>query len=208
MANLSDFFAGGGAKPWVSGMTVAQWQDVISPADGETYRRKTATGNGTTDPSDDRTNYRPVSFDRVVSQPRRTTTFMGRYLDQMGTTITSLPELAVDVRTSILSVSGKGEVNFLAVQNTNYTHKGTQRLEVVVDGVTIFDASGSLGAATSTGLVAIGGFAPIENVVTPLGNEVFDKVRFSKSLQVFLTASGAAVPTGYIQLRALYKGYQ
>lgn len=208
MANLSDFLGGGGAKPWVSGMTVAQWQDVISPADGETYRRKTATGNGTTDPSDDRTNYQPVSFDRVVSQSRNTGTFAGTYLDRMGTTNKQAPGLAVGVRTSLLSVSGKGEVNFLAVQNGVYTYGGTQRLEVVVDGVTIFDASGSLGGAAYTNLVAIGGFAPIETGASPNGNEVFDKVRFSKSLQVFLTASGAATPAGYIKLRALYKGYQ
>ena len=206
--NLSDLFGGGGAKPWVSGMTVNQWQDVISPADGETYRRKTATGSGTTDPSDDRTNYRPVSFDRVVSQSRDKGIFVGTYLDRMGTTNTQAPGLAVNVRTSLLSVSGKGEVNFLAVQSGVYPYGGTQRLEVIVDGVTIFDASGSLGAASYTNLVAIGGFAPIESSASPRGNEVFDKVRFSKSLQVFLTASGAATPAGHINFRALYKGYQ
>ena len=206
--NLSDLFGGGGAKPWVSGMTVEQWQDVISPADGETYRRKTATGSGTTDPSDDRTNYRPVSFDRVVSQSRSTGIFVGSYLDQMCTTITQAPGLAVGVRTSLLSVSGKGEVNFLAVQNGGYIYGGTQRLEVVVDGVTIFDASVSLGGWTYANLVAIGGFAAIEANGSPRGNEVFDKVRFSKSLQVFLTASGTTLPLNHVNLRAFYKGYQ
>ena len=207
MSSISQFL-NSGPLVWFSGMTVNQWQDVISPADGETYRRKTATGSGTTDPSDDRTNYRPVSFDRVVSQSRNTGTFDGAYLNRMGTTSASVPGMAVGVRTSLLSVSGKGEVNFLGVQNGAYTYEGTQRLEVVVDGVTIFDASVSLGVAAYTNLVAIGGFAPIEATASPNGNEVFDKVRFSKSLQVFLTASGTALPANYVNLRALYKGYQ
>lgn len=207
MANLSDFL-GGTPKVWVSGMAVNQWQDVISPADGETYRRKTAAGSGTTDPSDDRANYFPISFDRVVSQSRGTATFAGNYLGRMGTTSTLVPGIAVGVRTSLLSVSGKGEVNFLCVQNGVYTFGGTQRLEVVVDGVTIFDASGSLGGAAYTNLVAIGGFAAIEAAASPNGNEVFDKVRFSKSVQVFLTPSGAALNVNYISFRAFYKGYQ
>ena len=207
MSSISQFL-NSGPLIWFSGMTVNQWQDVISPVDGETYRRKTATGNGTTDPSDDRTNYFPISFDRVVSQSRSTGIFTGTFLDRMGTTYTQAPGLTVGVRTSLLSVSGKGEVNFLAVQNGTYTYVGTQRLEVVVDGVTIFDASVSLGTANYATLVAIGGFAPIETSANPYGNEVFDKVRFSKSLQVFLTASGAATTAGNIKLRAFYKGYQ
>ena len=191
----------------MSGMTVNQWQDVISPADGETYRRKTATGSGTTDPSDDRTNYLPVSFDRVVSQYRRVTSGTGVFMDRGGSAGTSLPAMSIGARTSLLSVSGKGEVNFLSVQNSSTTFGGTQRLEVIVDGVSIFDASAALGGAVYTYLIPIGGFAPIETGATPNGNEVFDRVRFSKSLQVFLTASGAAI-TSNLTLRALYKGYQ
>jgi hypothetical protein len=45
------------ATPWVSGATVQQYQSVISPADGRTYRRIAAAGSGTTDPSSDGANY-------------------------------------------------------------------------------------------------------------------------------------------------------
>lgn len=50
-----------GVALWVSGASVAQYAAVISPADARTYRRKTATGSGTTDPSIDPTNYVLIS---------------------------------------------------------------------------------------------------------------------------------------------------
>ena len=46
---------------WASGATVQQYAAVISPANARTYRRKTATGAGTADPSADPTNYEPLS---------------------------------------------------------------------------------------------------------------------------------------------------
>lgn len=52
-----------GATLWVSGQSVARDAAVISPADRRTYRRKTATGSGTTDPSIDVTNYVLLSAD-------------------------------------------------------------------------------------------------------------------------------------------------
>lgn len=45
------------ATLWVSGQTVAQYANKISPIDHQTYRRKTATGVSTTDPSQDPANY-------------------------------------------------------------------------------------------------------------------------------------------------------
>jgi hypothetical protein len=45
--------------PWASGTTYQQYANVVSPANGGTYRRKTAAGSGTTDPSLDTTNYAP-----------------------------------------------------------------------------------------------------------------------------------------------------
>lgn len=50
-----------GVVLWVSGASVAQNAAVISPADRRTYRRKTATGSGSTDPSLDTTNYVLIS---------------------------------------------------------------------------------------------------------------------------------------------------
>jgi hypothetical protein len=46
------------APLWVSGNTYAQYAVVLSPADNlRMYRRKTASGSGTTDPKSDTTNY-------------------------------------------------------------------------------------------------------------------------------------------------------
>jgi hypothetical protein len=53
--------AAAGVVLWVSGVSVNQNAAVISPADRRTYRRKTATGSGTTDPSLDTTNYVLIS---------------------------------------------------------------------------------------------------------------------------------------------------
>ncbi len=46
-----------GATLWGSGQSVAQDAAKISPLDRRTYRRKTATGSGTTDPALDTANY-------------------------------------------------------------------------------------------------------------------------------------------------------
>lgn len=50
------------AVPWVSGTTYQQNANVISQINFGTYRRKTAAGSGTTDPSNDPTNYEKLSL--------------------------------------------------------------------------------------------------------------------------------------------------
>lgn len=52
---------------WVSGTTYAQGSVVWSPINGLGYRRITASGSGTTDPSSDSTNYRQVNGTGNVS---------------------------------------------------------------------------------------------------------------------------------------------
>lgn len=47
---------------WVSGATFAQYANVIAPANGRTYRRTSAAGSGTTDPSLDLANYVLISM--------------------------------------------------------------------------------------------------------------------------------------------------
>ncbi|MES2126644.1 MAG: hypothetical protein V4463_05175 [Pseudomonadota bacterium] len=49
--------ASAGAPAWVSGTTYAQYAAVMSKVDYRIYRRITASGSGTTDPSADTTNY-------------------------------------------------------------------------------------------------------------------------------------------------------
>lgn len=207
MSSISQFL-NSGPLVWFSGMTVNQWQDVISPADGETYRRKTATGSGTTDPSDDRTNYRPVSFDRVISQSNKTSYSNGNdgTLDFYGTVHTGTPALTANARTSLLSISGKGELNFVALQAMGSVGV-TTRFEVIIDGAAIFDVTDAgLSGGTNRYLVAVG------SANTAVGGygytaAIFDRVRFSKSAQVFITCSGNP-GTGFFKLKTFYKGYQ
>lgn len=56
-----------GAAVWVSGQTYAQYAAVISPVNFLIYRRSTASGSGTTDPSLDPTNWSAVGS--IPSQP-------------------------------------------------------------------------------------------------------------------------------------------
>lgn len=57
-----------GATLWVSGQSVAQYAAKISPLDHQTYRRKTATGSGTIDPSLDTTNYVLLSVGQSATE--------------------------------------------------------------------------------------------------------------------------------------------
>lgn len=66
-----------GAVLWVSGTTYAQYANVISPADARTYRRKTASGSGTTDPSTDTTNYVLISNFAYAQTADQTITLAG-----------------------------------------------------------------------------------------------------------------------------------
>lgn len=68
LASAAAASASAGATLWVSGQSVTRWTDErISPLNGQTYRRITATGSGTTDPSLDTTNYVPISFSPLNS---------------------------------------------------------------------------------------------------------------------------------------------
>jgi hypothetical protein len=60
--------------PWQSGVTIQQDANVVSPADRRTYRRKTAAGSGTVDPSIDPTNYVLLSADNGGTLLLSTTT--------------------------------------------------------------------------------------------------------------------------------------
>ncbi len=207
MSSISQFL-NSGPLVWFSGMTVNQWQDVISPADGETYRRKTATGSGTTDPSDDRTNYRPVSFDRVVSQSNKTSYSSGVDItnDFYGTIQTNTPDLTANARTLLLSVSGKGELNFVALQAAGSVGAST-RFEVIIDGVAIFDVTdAALSGGAHRYLVAVGS---ANSAISGYGytEAIFDRIRFSKSAQVFITCT-INPGSGAFRLKTFYKGYQ
>lgn len=56
------------AVMWVSGTTYPNGQRVVSPINGQLYRRTSAAGSGTTDPRDDTSNYA-----RVFAEPESVT---------------------------------------------------------------------------------------------------------------------------------------
>lgn len=209
MSELSTFIGGGasGAKPWVSGMTVKQYAYVVSPTDLEIYQRKTATGSGTTDPYSDSTNYRPAAFDRVSSIANRwssgsmstssTSSDFNTYVT------TAVLAFAAGVRTSILSISGRAALRFFCIQANSSALSGTVRLEVLIDGRTVFDATYSSIAANSYALAA--GYVAGSSGSTLVPG--FDDFRCSNSLQVFITCSAAQTTSALIPKYA-YQGYQ
>lgn len=173
-------------RTWVSGMTVRKYEVVISPADNEEYKRITVTGGGTTDPADDTTNYVAVSYERtaaltdVAPITRSGMTFSNIGL---GATQTTLPAIGVSARTSILSVTGRGCIDYFAFMKSA---GGTSRIEIVCDGRTILDNSSTY--TTGTALLAIG--QPDNGDVSyPMTLAKFDPkgVEFRRSLQVYLT---------------------
>lgn len=200
MSAASDFYTTG-AKPWVYGKTYKQYAFVISPADGEVYMRKTAWGSGTTDPADDTTNYRPVSYTRtlaltsadlftVATSP--TSSFIGASRNVVGA-------LAVGARTNVLSVSGRGAIDYLAYHKSA---GGSARVELVVDGIVVMDRTDSSYGSTSA-LLAIGQTSAGSAASNVLAEARLDHngVQFRRSLNVWITntatAGGAPATVAY-----------
>lgn len=198
MSSLSDFIGAGGAKVWVSGSTVKQWQYVISPLDGELYQRITATGAGTTDPANDLTNYAAKSFQRsstigasldlVNGVPgwTNTTTASGF------ATIVS-PAISTGVRGSVLSITGRGYIDFLATRVNGAGNTSNIRVEVILDDRTIFDQT------LTTNGKANGVFWPFIGYVVPTATTgdylplLNQGVAFKRNFNVFMTPTAATV---------------
>jgi len=149
----------GAATPWQPGALVSQWEYKISPLDSETYQRVTASGSGATDPANDTTNYRARSYERVTALPNSAT-----YMTQAAAGAANFGNGAVKVtpgaiaagaRTEILSLSGRGLLCFLGFMK-GVANGG--RLEVILDGRTVFD--NSIQSATTDASVLIGSCSP------------------------------------------------
>lgn len=148
--------AASGAPLWSSGMTVAKWQEVRSPLDGEVYRRKTATGGGTTDPAADLTNYVAVSYQRQTAITNAwsgggAAMSGGVYYPPLSTNVmVSSPALSAGVRQVVLSVSGSGTLQVAGVHIPPGGASAVNvRLEVIVDGRPIFDATNNFAYSSS-----------------------------------------------------------
>lgn len=188
-SNYTDYWgsAGGAIDTWFSGKTVKQYQLVTSPADGEVYKRKTATGSGTTDPADDTTNYRPVSYTRALALPSADmiSGAGAASTSMIGATRNVVGALAVGARTNVLSVTGRGAIDYLVYHKAT---GGSARVEVIVDGITVMDRTDST-YSTSIALLAIGQVSAGSTASAALAEARLDAegVQFRRSLNVWVT---------------------
>lgn len=102
----------GGARLWVSGETVDQYEVVKSPADGGAlYVRTTASGSGATDPASDTTNYRPFGARPIKSIQRGTITVTSA--SSATATITSVNTAKCELRMLGYGVDSPGDHQYV-----------------------------------------------------------------------------------------------
>lgn len=203
--NLSDFLgSSGGPDVWASGKTVQQYAYVVSPADLEIYQRKTATGSGTTDPADDTANYFAASFARCGAMLVKPT---ASFLPNGGVSNNSSyaygiarvqpGAISTGTRTMIYSQTGRGALTFLGLYATG---SKTYRVEVIVDGRSVHDASYSSTTTNSVctllGNVA-SGTVPGGPSVSQEGFGYPDSLGplFRRSLQIYVTPTTGTIIT-------------
>jgi hypothetical protein len=186
MSAASDFYATG-AKPWVSGKTYKRRSYVISLLDDEVYIRKTADGSGTTDPADDPTNYRPVSYTRTLALPSADVVAAGTAGASTfnGATKNVVGALAVGARTNVLSITGRGAIDYLAYHKAS---TGSARVEVIVDGIVVMDRTDAT-YSTTAALLAIGQVSAGASTSNAMNEARLDPsgVNFRRSLNVWVT---------------------
>lgn len=186
--------------PWVSGVPIAKGQWLTSPADGEIYQRIADTGTDTTDPADDLVKYVARSYERtdaILGAAMLASAATGISSFCLGATKSIFGALGVGVRTSVLSVTGRGCLDYLVLSKGA---AGTARIEVIVDGHTKLDRTDT--HSSSTYLLALG--MPSANGGSNSFVEArFDPagVQFRRSLQIYVTAvatdSAAAAGIAY-----------
>lgn len=191
-----------GALIWQSGRIVRQWEAVVSPMDGEVYRRKTATGSGTVDPSADTTNYRAASYNRVTMQSNAwaTGTVTNPVIGSTGAIRTTMPAFNAGERKLCLSLTGRGAVRFISPEWTQSSAPtSTLRTELIIDGRAVFDANQSVSNAASVYWCPVGIRA--NDLAVP------DRIEFRVAAQLYIT-SNVAQANGRIILNSMYEGYE
>ena len=195
MMTFNDAFGAGGggsARLWVSGATVKPFDAVVSPLDGDIYRRKTATGAGATDPANDLTNYIAVTYRRCrqLAAPGATplagASGMSAILAAGGKVVTPAPAAAT--RTQIVAVTGRGRARLAGVQwVTNTAPAMTARFEIIIDGRTVLDFTGVNGGITQPNWTLLGGVWVNGSTLMPSLDTVF----FRRSFEVYVTPTTA-----------------
>lgn len=169
-----------GATLWVSGQSVAQDAAKISPLDRQTYRRKTAAGSGTVDPSLDSTNYTLISVGQsattliataTVGSPVANIDFLNLFTDLyakyvieiVGLTPSSAGELALRVGVGGTPVSSDyingGSLMAYATLSGFTAGPNASTLTVDVRGAR---SSGSLTSISMKGIISTGSASTFE----------------------------------------------
>ena len=177
-------------RTWASGMTVKKNEIVKSPLDNEDYERITATGGGTTDPANDVVNYVARSYVRTaaLATPRPSSTAYG-VVTGLGLTTSTLTILALNTRTSFLSITGRGCIGTLAISRGNSA--GGLRVEILVDGRAVFDQVLIYNSSNQI-YIYLGHPGPISASSYPDTISASAKgIEFVRSFQVFLTPTNA-----------------
>lgn len=171
---------------WVSGATVAQRQLVLSPADDEIYRRKTASGSGTTDPADDLTNYVGVSLYRSPAIVNAWSSGAPASLigSLGGVPSANIPVISAGVRTLAYSATGKGTLTHLALTASSPSSSTNVRLELIVDGRTIFDATNTYANSTIRSVIAAGHYIDLGGGVSMLTPTT---IGYGRTVAVYVT---------------------
>lgn len=213
--NLSELIGGGGAPSiWNSGETVSQWDYRRSPLDGEVYQRKTAAGSGTTDPANDVTNYVAVSYNRPAAIVNAFSDgglpVVNAILVASNKKFLSIAPVA-NTRTLITSVTGKGRIQNLAFCYAGAGGRpanGTARIELVLDGRTLFNALFNTGVETNPFAVAVVGDLVFNSWASPgVYYDIADNpIEFARSFQIFVTNSWTYSSTVSLEMALNYQG--
>lgn len=194
---------GGSAQIWSSSLVVTKGQIVQSPADLSFYKRTAATGSSATDPADDLVNYVAEDYYRVGTLSDKGLLYSTTVPTYYAVNTTRVaPTIAAGVRGLLFSATGRGALYFLgAARQVSAT--GNFRIEVIVDGRTIFDKSAN---PTGTSWTIIGSTVPgiIASTNYNDTNAILDSapVEFRRSISVYVTPTGT--PAGVNDVFAYY----
>ena len=196
MTTLPELLGQGGSIPfWRSGRTVLKGEYVKSPLDLEIYKRVTADGAGAIDPADDITNYVGESYLRTATITNRPmlsgNPSVPNYYAQGVTRVA--PTISAGTRGLIVSATGRGAMYFLG-SCRQVSAAGSFRLEVLIDGRTVFDNSANP-AANSWTLLGNAITGSMAGNTYPDVTAILDMapVEFRRSLAIYATPTGASL---------------
>lgn len=150
------------------------------------YARRLQLASDAIDPADDVTNYVARSYERtdaILGAAMLAAAATGISSFCIGATKSIYGALGVGARTSVLSVTGRGCLDYLVLSKGA---SGTQRIEVIVDGRTVLDRTDT--HSSSTYLMALG-MASANGGSNSFVEARFDPagVQFRRALQIYVT---------------------